>query len=215
MLMKKIIFSARFTKKQMLRVREPVGNIVFIIFLITLFAGIITGAIGSRFADSELAGRLDIVFLSDFRARSSHSFSEVFVASFASAFIFMTALYLSGLSLWGGLISAVIPFIKGYGYGISVGYLYGVHGFYGILYNILVILPGAFVCSAVICAAAREAFLNSFRLVSMFRKTAVCDDPRIRMKNYFLSMLWLLFLAAAASVADMLFSLIFSGIFTF
>ncbi len=215
MLMKKIIFSSPFRKKGYVRLPEIRKNLLFVVFMLTLFAGITLGALGGRAADKQLMESLDVIFLTNFKVRCSQSMIDAFVASFASAFIFILVVFLLGLSVWGGFIAVFVPFIKGYGYGLSVGYLYAAYGLTGILYNILIILPGAFLCSAVIAAASQEAFRNSIKIISVFRKTAVSDDPHIQMKKYLLSMLWLLFLAAISSAVDMLFSFMFSWLFGF
>ena len=215
MIMKNIIFSSPFHGKRYVRLPEIRKNLLFILFMLMLFAGITVGALCGRTADKQLMEDLDIIFLTNFKVRCSQGVLDAFVASFASAFIFILVIFLLGLSVWGGFISAAVPFIKGYGYGLATGYLYGTYGLTGILYNILIILPGAFLCSAVIAAAAQEAFRSSTKIISIFRKTAVSDDPNIQMKKYMLSMLWLLFIAAVSSAIDMLFSLMFSWLFNF
>ncbi len=215
MLMKKIIFSSPFHKKRYLRLPEIRKNLLFIFFMLTLFAGITVGALCGRTDDEQLMENLDIIFLTNFKVRCSQGILDSFVASFASAFIFILIIFLLGLSVWGGFIAAAVPFVKGYGYGLATGYLYSTYGLTGILYNILIILPGAFLCSAVIAAASQEAFRSSIKIISVFRKTTVSDDPHIQMKKYLLSMLWLLFLTAVSSAVDMLFSLMFSWLFSF
>lgn len=215
MFMKKIIFSSPFNRKRYKRLPELGKNMPFIFFVLTIFAGIILGAFCGRTADKKLMENLDIIFLTNFNVRCSQGIIDAFVASFASVFIFILIIFLLGLSVWGGFIAVVVPFIKGYGYGLAAGYLYSTYGMTGILYNILIILPGAFLCSAVIAAASQEAFRNSIKIISVFRKTAVSDDPHIQMKKYLLSMLWLLFLSAVSSAVDMIFSLMFSWLFSF
>ena len=214
-LMKKIIFSSPLKSRSFSLPEKFRKNIVFVVFMSILFAGISAGAVSGRYADQTLMENLDIIFLTNFKLRCTDGMLSAFVSSFASAFIFLLTIFLLGLSLWGEVITVVIPFVKGYGYGLAIGYLYTAYGFSGILYNILVILPGAFLCSAVIAAAAQESFRNSVKLISIFMRSAVNDDPRIQMKHYMLSMLWLLFLAALSSALDMLFSFAFSRFFHF
>lgn len=188
---------------------------LFLIFVLLLIAGIAFGAFAGRCADEELMKRLDIIFLTDHRARCTQGMADAFIASFASAFIFLLILFLSGLSLWGSCVSAFIPFIKGYGYGLSIGCLYIKYGISGILYNLLVILPGAFLSCAVICAASQEAAISSWRFLCQFRKKLVSESANLLMKNYLMAMLWLLFLSAFSSLVDMLFSVLFSWMFSF
>ena len=214
MLMKKIIstpFSVKKPFEDSLFGRKP----LFFVFVATLILGIAAGAFAGRCADDELMKNLDILFLTNYRVRCTQGLADAFIASFASVFLFLLILFLSGLSLWGCCISVIMPFIKGYGYGLSIGYLYMNYGFSGILYNLLVILPGAFLCCAVICAAARESTLSSWRFICQFRKKPASESPNSQMKNYMLAMIWLLFLSAISSVTDMIFSVLFSWMFRF
>lgn len=190
-------------------------NGMLAVFCLVLFGGIVCGAISGRSADDELMKRLDVIFLTNFDLRCSRGFIMSFGASFGSNVLFMLAVFLLGLSLWGGFFSAAIPFIKGYGYGLTAGFLYCTYGVKGILYNILIILPGMFISSVVISAASVYSFRNSLKSVQSYRLQAVRDDPRQQLKTYLMTMLWLLLLCAGASLADMLCSICFSWIFHF
>lgn len=190
-------------------------NGVYLLFCLVLFSGVVFGAVSGRSADPILMQRLDIIFLTNFELRCTEGMGAVFIASFASSVIFLGAACLLGLSLWGGIFTAAIPFFKGYGYGLSVGYLYGAYGFKGILYNLIVILPGMFLASAVIALAARHALRNSIGITGCFRRTPVKDDPRELLRRYFLVMLRCLLGCALASLMDMLCALCFSWLFSF
>ncbi len=215
MLMKKIIFSGLFVGKHELVPYEFKKNMPFFIFTFLLLCGIVAGALYGRNADAVTLERLDLIFLSNFSVRCTQGMFNSFAASFSSSFIFLTVIFLLGLSLWGCVLVPFIPVVKGFGYGLSIGYLYSTYSWMGILYNFLIILPGAFVCSAVISAAAQESFLSSKKIIAVFRPSAVTDDPRIHLKRYTLAMLWLLFLTALSAILDMILSLLFSWIFSF
>ena len=187
----------------------------YMMFCAVLFGGIIFGAVSSRNADIKLLQRLDFIFQTNFNIRCSQGLISAFVSSFASSVMLLTVVFLLGLSLWGGFISPVVPFFKGYGYGLSVGFLYGAYGLKGIFYNILVILPGSFISAAVIAAAALQAFRNSLRISACFIRTPLQEDPQKQMKGYFVSMLRALAMCAFSAVLDMLCSLCFSWIFNF
>lgn len=190
-------------------------NGVFLIFCLILFGGVLCGALSGRSADSDVMKRLDVIFLTNFDLRCSRGLLSSFAASFGSTVLFLLVIFLLGLSLWGGFFAVLIPFFKGYGYGLSSGFIYSEYGTKGIFYNILIILPGMLISSAVIAAASLYSFRNSIRSVQSFRRQAVSDDPREQMKAYLLTMLWLLFLGAAAGLVDMLCSICFSWIFHF
>lgn len=211
--MKKIIFSNPIKHKLKFSEKDLKKNAVFIIFYLLFLAGIVIGSIYGQKADSDLMKKLDFIFLTNFDVRCSQGIFSAFTSSFATAFIFLLIIFLFGLSIWGGILVGALPFFKGYGYGLSVGYLYSAYGFYGVMYNILIILPGAFVCSLVVVAASQESLKNSFGLMSYFRYSAVNQNPHIKIRKYMISMLWFFVLIAFSSVIDMLFSLCFSWIF--
>ncbi len=214
-IMKKIIFSNPLKNRFGITVRDLRKNAPFIVFLILLFLGIAIGAVHGQKGDTALMNRLDFIFLTNFDIRCTQGVLSSFISSFATAFIFLIVIFLLGLSMWGEILIAAIPFFKGYGYGLSVGYLYCMYGFYGIMYNILIILPGAFLCSVIIAAASQEAFRNSLKFASCCIRSSTSENLNMQTKKYIVSMLWCLFLAAISSLADMLFSLCFSWIFDF
>lgn len=213
--MKRIIFSNPVKRYVYSGGNELRRSRAYILFCAALFAGIIYGALSSRNADEQLLKRLDFIFQTNFDIRCTQGPVSAFVSSFASSVILLTLIFLLGLSLWGGFVASVIPFFKGYGYGLSVGYLYGAYGLKGVFYNILVILPGTFISASVIAAAALYSFRNSLKISACFIRTPVQDDPNRQMKSYLASMLRMLVICSFAALTDMLCSLCFSWIFYF
>lgn len=183
--------------------------------ILTVVIGAAAGAVSGKYADEQLMKQLDIIFLTNFRMRSDSGAVSVFAASFAADFIFLLVVFLSGLSLWGEFFVVFVPFLKGYGYGLTMGYAYSAFGLSGILYNLLIVLPGAFMFAFIISAAVRESFINSMLLLRMFRKKIISEDPSVQVRKYLLSMIWFLFLSAVSSGADMLCSILFSWLFDF
>lgn len=213
--MKKIIFSNPIKHKLRISSVDIKKNIAFIVFGIIFFIGIIFGSVSGNKANEELLKRLDFIFLTNFDLRCTQGLLATFISSFATGFIFLLIIFLLGLSVWGGLLVLVIPFFKGYGYGLSVGYLYSAYSFYGVLYNVLIILPGAFVCSLVIVASSQESFRNSFVFMSYFRRSSINHNPYTQMKKYIISMLWFFIIMLVSAIIDVVFSLCFSWIFNF
>ena len=129
------MIAAEPVKKWMGKSREEIRrNGSFVMFCFVLFGGIVWGAVSSRNAGMDTLKKLDFIFQTNFELRCSQGMAAAFVSSFASAALFMLVILLLGLSLWGGFLAAALPFFKGYGYGLSVGYLYGAYGFRGVLY---------------------------------------------------------------------------------
>ena len=210
--MKKILFANPFKEVRYVRFKK---NGVFWVFCVVLFTGIILGAVSGKNADNDVMERLDFIFRTNYHIRCSEGMVAGFISSFGTLVLFLTALFLMGLSLWGGLVCWTVPFFKGYGYGLSVGYLYSAYGFYGVGYNLLMILPGMFLSAFILSAAAAEVLKNSVKMTKLFVRSAVKDDPPMQLAEYVQKMMFFLLLCALASVADTLMALCFSWIFKF
>ena len=135
-----------------------------------LIAGLILGVIFIRNADYSLLKTLDFVFFSNVKARSALPVLSIFVASLASSFLFLLFCFLCGLSIWGAYCVPLAPLFRGFGMGITAGYLYAAYGFQGFLFHLAVILPGAFICLIAILIASRESMLFS-KKIHLGRKT--------------------------------------------
>ena len=192
-----------------------IRNGLFVMFIMLLFGGVLWGALNSRSADEALLKRLDFILQTNYSLRCTQGLISAFVSSFASSVMLTALCLLSGLSIWGFIPALMIPFFKGYGYGLSVGFLYGAYGFKGVLYNLLVILPGAFISSAVIAAASLNAFRSSVRSAAYLFRAPVKDDPREQLRRYLIKMLKLSLLGLAASIVDVLCAFCFFFFFDF
>jgi stage II sporulation protein M len=173
-------------------------------------AGMICGAIYSRSADLRTLSRLDFLFAGNFKARAAQPLLSIFSASFASAFLFVLACFLCGLSMWGAFIIPAIPFFRGFGLGLTSGFLYVTYGWKGFLYNFAVILPGAFFCCLAILASSLEGIRYSRSLVA--HGTTAGEIP---IRNYLLRFGAILAWACMAAVLDTLMSALFGGCFSF
>ncbi len=191
------------------------NGLLYLMFCLILLGGMVCGALSERTADRTVLQRLDLLFLTNLDLRTKEGALWTFVSSFASNMIFLIILVLLGLSLWGSLMTVMVPFFKGYGYGLSIGFLYGTYGMKGAGYHLLVILPGSFLSSAVIAAAALFSFRHSLSMAAGSVFSPVREDPAQRLAGYMRSMIRMLILCACAAAADMIFSLFFSGLFSF
>ncbi len=191
------------------------ANHILVLFSILLICGMIFGAIFARNAGMEALDKLDFLFYSNFKTRAIQSVVSVFAASFASSFIFIFICFLCGLSMWGMFIIPAVLFFRGFGLGLTSGYLYAAYGFKGILFNFSVILPGAFVCCLAILLAAREGSRFSRRIASCgaMPESRTISPPK--MKLYLLRFGAILALAFSAALLDVLFSACFAGMFSF
>jgi stage II sporulation protein M len=186
-------------------------NWELVLLAVVFLAGMVVGSIYARNADAEALERLDFLFAGNFKARITSSFLSIFAASFASAFLFLFACFLCGLSLWGMLLIPFIPFFRGFGLGLTSGYLYAAYSGYGVLFNLIVILPGAFFCCLSVLLAAREG-IGFSRLLAAGGSKAI---NRSKIKMYTLHFGAVLAIAFFSALIDLLFSACFGGLFSF
>ncbi len=180
-----------------------------------LIAGLILGVIFIRNADYSLLKTLDFVFFSNVKARSALPVLSIFVASLASSFLFLLFCFLCGLSIWGAYCVPLAPLFRGFGMGITAGYLYAAYGFQGFLFHLAVILPGAFICLIAILIASRESMLFS-KKIHLGRKTEEQEaQPKNNVRHFFIRFSILTGILIIGAVVDVLTTVCFSGLFVF
>lgn len=186
-----------------------------LVFLALIFlCGEIFGSVFSKTADFSLLGKLDFIFYSDFTRRASQSLGSIFVASLASTFLFVLCCFLCGLSAWGLFFIPFIPFFRGFGVGVTAGYLYAAYGFEGVLFHAVIILPGAFICVLSILYAAKEGIQISKRIASQcfFAQKSGGD---LKIHAYLSRYGMIIVLAVLSAVLDIIMTACFSGAFSF
>lgn len=181
-------------------------NWALVLLYLIFAAGMVLGSVFAKNTGSGTLEKLDFLFACNFKARASQSFLSVFFASFASSFLFILACFLCGLSMWGTFFIPLIPLFRGFGLGLTSGYLYSVYGAKGVLFNLLVILPGAFLCCISILMASKEGIMFSRSLAS---------GGQSKIKVYLLHFGAVLGIAFSAALIDFLLSMCFSGLFYF
>ena len=180
-----------------------------------LIAGLILGVIFIRNADYSLLKTLDFVFFSNVKARSALPVLSIFVASLASSFLFLLFCFLCGLSIWGAYCVPLAPLFRGFGMGITAGYLYAAYGFQGFLFHLAVILPGAFSCLIAILIASRESMLFS-KKIHLGRKTEEQEaQPKNNVRHFFIRFSILTGILIIGALVDVLTTVCFSGLFVF
>lgn len=180
-----------------------------------LIAGLILGVIFIRNADYSLLKTLDFVFFSNVKARSALPVLSIFVASLASSFLFLLFCFLCGLSMWGAYCVPLAPLFRGFGMGITAGYLYAAYGFQGFLFHLAVILPGAFICLIAILIASRESMLFS-KKIHLGRKTEEQEtQQKNNVRHFFIRFSILTGILIIGALVDVLTTVCFSGLFVF
>lgn len=183
---------------------------IFLLSLI-LLTGMVFGSIYAKSAGISALNRLDFLFAGNFKARQTQPFLMIFTAAFASSFLFIFACFLCGLSMWGAFFIPFILAFRGFGLGLTSGYLYSAYCWKGILYNLAVILPGAFLC----CLAILFASLEGVRYSRMLATRNLGSAGGITIRNYILRFGVILACAGAAALIDTLLSALLGGCFVF
>lgn len=178
----------------------------FVLFAIILIIGMAFGSSYAKDTGESVLKKMDFLFACDFKARTTEPFSTALFASFASSFIFILACFLCGLSMWGVFFIPVILFFRGFGLGLASGYLYSAYSLKGILFNLFVILPGAYIC----CIAIIFASIESTRF-----SRSLMTGKQYKIRTYIFHFSLILGVAFLSSVIDFLLSMCLSGLFSF
>lgn len=203
-------YSSKYKNQFFEAVRE---NSILVLFSLLLICGMIFGAFFARNASFGILDKLDFLFYSNFKTRASQPIISIFSASFASSFIFIFVCFLCGLSMWGMFIIPVVLFFRGFGLGLTSGYLYAAYKFMGVLFNLVVILPGAFLCCIAITLSAQEGSRFS-RIIASSTTMRKGTISRSKIKTYLLRFGVYLMIAFLAALLDVFFSACFAGLFS-
>lgn len=217
---KGIVFS--FNRKSSKSVRLPkIGSLiksyrVTLIFLAVLLAGLVLGAFYAKSADSSFLKSIDFLFMTNLDARLKQGAFGVFCACFASDFLFLLSLYMFGMTLWGIPFEFFTVLFKGFGTGLTAGYLSLSYSLSGAGFYLLVLLPGTFLFCVFLAKFSASAFYSSkIVLTATLKKDAESYNPRheaITLGSKFLSSL---IAAFSASVLDTVLWTLFAGTFKF
>ena len=188
------------------------GTVIF--FTLVFGLGTLAGSLSAGRADKNFLENLDFLFTTNLEERLNQSVFSTFSASFASNFIFVLFLFLCALAPWGWLVIPLAPAFKGFGTGLSAGYLFITYGFKGIGFYLLVMLGGTFLFSfALIIECIRSHSLSCKIAGSVFRGSDLSSPLTVNVKKLMLSTLYVLVITAFSAVLDMILWTAFSGLF--
>ncbi len=189
-------------------------NGVTLAFASVLTAGFICGVISSANENEPFYSIYNMLFNAFINSRIGNSFARIFLISSAVSVLFVLVSFLSGLSLGGIPLLAVVSFIKGFVLGIPGGLAVARYSFKGfVFYLVIVLLPGL-ISSLAVVLSCREASNFSAYLLKSFTagsKGGLMADFRI----YCLRYLVILAVVILSAVADMLLSSFFAVSFGF
>lgn len=181
-------------------------------FASMLVAGLSLGCICSGELSSDAVKNLDFLFTVNMPERLSGGALNAFCAGFASDFLFLSAAFLMGLSLWGVAVLPMLAFFKGFGIGVSAGYLLTAYGFKGIMFYLFVLLPGIIIFSMALIYQLSSAYYMFKRFFFMIigKTKHAFKEP---FKKYLKSALKYLAVTFGASVLDAALWMCLAGLF--
>ncbi len=185
-------------------------------FVGILLAGLVFGAFYARSADSSFLKNIDLIFMTNLDARLEQGALGTFCACFASDFMFLLLVYLFGLTLWGIPFAGLTVLFKGFGTGLTAGYLCMTYALSGVGFYLLVLLPGTFFFCVFLAKFSASAFeCSKSILAATLKKDLSVYSPRrdaIALSSKFLTALISTFLA---SLLDTTLWTLFAGTFKF
>ena len=133
-------------------------------FVCLLFVGVAVGSIYAQNSEKSLFDSLDFLFTTNFDVRLAQNMAETFCACFASDFIFLLTVFLLGLAPWGICAMPFVVFFRGFGTGLTAGYLIMTYSFKGVGFYLLILLPGTFLFCMALILLLTSAFYTSKRM---------------------------------------------------
>lgn len=201
----------RLNKKEIVYFLHRYG--IDVLLGIALLAGMIFGAVCAGSADRTLMQGLDFLFTSDFQSRCSQSVLSAFAASLTANFMFFLANFLLGLSVWGSVGVPLLIGFKGFGTGLSGGYLYRCYSFSGVGFFLLVMLAGCVISTLALIFQGRSSMAFSGSLFARVRGTAPKADQTVY--RYIISNSFMLIALSISAMTDAILNSLFAGVFTF
>lgn len=156
------------------------GGVITFAFLLVF--GLAAGCVSSGNLSSDTLKNLDFLFMTNMPQRLSGGAIGAFCAGFASDFLFLFSAFLMGLSLWGVAALPFISFLRGFGIGVSAGYLLITYGFKGLLFYIFVLLPGIVISATVLIYELNASLMFYISMCrKLFKKTSTDFREPIRL----------------------------------
>lgn len=184
------------------------------LFVFVYACGLLMGSLSAKGADSKLLDGLNFLFTTNLSARMDQPVFSTFATSFASDFLFLLFVFLCGLSPWGMAVTLVAPAFKGFGVGLSAGYLFITYGLKGVGFYLLVILAGTFIFSFALIIECIQANELSCRIAkTVFFSGENMQPVSAYVQRFLLRSFYMLLITAVAALTDMLLWTGFSGLF--
>lgn len=180
---------------------------LFVAFLLSmLYGSFLISRIDNQAV--ELLGFLTKEYVS---LRAGQSLLETFLSSALSSFSYLAILFLLGFFAIGQPLIFLVPVFRGFGLGITMGYLYSRYGLQAAGYCAVLIVPVAFFVALILINAAKDSLkMANLFLLPMVKGNYPMLTPeaaKIYLLKYFIYGLMTL----GACILDALLNFLFSG----
>lgn len=187
------------------------GRKLFFALMLMSMLGVIYGVLLSKQNAVALA---PLSFLTEgfVAARCSGGFFALFLRSFSSAGILLVVTFWLGLSAASQPVVFLLPFFRGLGIGVTMGYLTVRFREQGVAFGAVLLLPFAILSTFLLLLGCREAIRFSNLLLSGIRKSDLPDLSGLRL--FCLKGGVLLLLLVPAALLDATLGFLFARFFT-
>ncbi len=185
-------------------------------FTFLLFLGLVFGSFYASNADADFLESLDFLFSTNLDSRLSQGMAEIFCACFASDFLFLSTVFLLGLAPWGIPFMALVTAFKGFGTGLTAGYLFITYSLSGAGFYLLVLLPGTFTfCLALVVLLSSAFSFSKQTFLTLLSRTAPQNSMRRDLTVYSSRAVSALIMTFFSALLDAVLWTLFSGTFNF
>lgn len=187
-----------------------------VMFTSVLLVGLVAGSICAQNSGENLLKSLDFLFTTNLDARLAQNAVGTFCACFASDFIFLFSVFLLGLTPWGVFVMPFVVLFKGFGTGLTAGYLFAIQQLGGVGFYLLVLLPGTFLfCIALVMFSTNSFVFSKDMFVYTFGKYPPKQSMRMRAASFCSHLMASLIMTFCASLLDTALWTLFAGAFNF
>ena len=156
--------------KYSLKATEIMSNWKLFLPIIFSFAGIISGCIGGK-GEGKLYLKITDYFTTVILTRDITSIGSEFLIYLIFPAVFLIVIFFLGLSVFGAVITNVMPLIYGYIIGCISFFLYNEYTLKGLGYCIIMIFPYGTLCLLAIVLCCRESINMSEYIMKSISKT--------------------------------------------
>lgn len=198
--------------KYSLKATEIMSNWKLFLPIIFTFAGIISGCIGGK-GEGKLYLKITDYFTTVILTRDITSIGSEFLIYLIFPAVFLIVIFFLGLSVFGALITNVMPLIYGYIIGCISFFLYNEYTLKGLGYCIIMIFPYGTLCLLAIVLCCRESINMSEYIMKSISKTTKFQNYgfAVYYKSFFRNLIFIVGASALKTILEYL----FGGLFAF